>query len=147
METWLWKSVGIIIKITYYYENNCEFMNDCAIRLRFWIPSSLLLILTALFHRNCISFIIIGISIMSLWSEQILCKVQQTTMYLAIKSVLVIGKVSKIFLNRPFKRPNDLSISYVKMNVFCCILFQFPLNVHYLEKEPLYISLYLLINL
>jgi len=25
------------------------------------------------------------------------------------------------------------------MNVFCCILFQFSLNVHYLKKEQLYI--------
>jgi len=32
------------------------------------------------------------------------------------------------------------------MNVFCCILFQFPLNVHYLEKESLYILFIIFTN-
>jgi len=58
-------------------------------------------------------------------------------MYLVIKFVLVIGKVSRILLN-PFKRPNDLSL-IIREDEFRCILFQFPLNVHYLEKESLYI--------
>jgi len=56
------------------------------------------------------SLIIIGISIISFFNKQILCKMQQAIIYFGIKSILCIRRVSKMLRKRPFNKPKDHSI-------------------------------------
>jgi len=76
----------------------------------------------------------IGRSIKSLRSKQILCRMQQAIIYFGIKFVLCIGSVSKILQKRPFSRPIDRSTIILaqerRLFKLTCLSDKWPLSLN-----------------